>query len=99
PALTMLKSLSDVVPKDVKVDVTLYQYNTLASGGGKMVLRGETDSYASVDQILDAVKKSPVLKGVETKQSGPKPGTDTKVIEFTTNADYAGTPGQSQPKA
>ena len=92
PALTLLKSLSEVIPKDVKLDVTLYQYNTLATGGGKLVMRGETDSYASVDKILDSVKKSTLLKTVENKQSSPKPGTDNKVIEFTINADYAGDP-------
>ncbi len=93
PALTILKSLSEVIPKDLKLDVTLYQYNTLATGGGKLVLRAETDSYASVDKILDAVKTSKLLKDVENKQSSPKPGTDNKVIEFTINADYAGSVG------
>jgi general secretion pathway protein L len=93
PALTILKSLSEAIPKELKLDVTLYQYNTLAAGGGKLVLRGETDSYASVDKILDAVKTSSLLKEVESKQSSPKPGTDNKVIEFTINADYAGNVG------
>ncbi|MBM4252234.1 MAG: hypothetical protein FJ146_09705 [Deltaproteobacteria bacterium] len=90
PALTILKSLSEAIPKELKLDVTLYQFNTLAAGGGKLVLRGETDSYASVDKILDAVKTAKMLKDVESKQSSPKPGTDNKVIEFTINADYAG---------
>jgi general secretion pathway protein L len=99
PALVVLKSISETMPKDVKVDITLYQYNTLATGGGKLILNGETDSYASVDQILEAIKKAPVLKGAETKRSGPKPGTDNKVIEFTIHADYAGAAGAATPKA
>jgi len=88
----VLKSLSEVLPKELKLDVTLYQYNAIAGGGGKLVLRGETDSYATVDQILESIKKSKVLKTVEAKQSGPKPGSDNKIIEFTINADYAGLP-------
>jgi Tfp pilus assembly protein PilN len=90
PALTILKSLSEVLPKELKLEVTLYQYNVIATGGGKLVLRGETDSYALVDKILEAIKTSKVLKSVESKQSGPKPGSDGKIIEFTINADYAG---------
>jgi general secretion pathway protein L len=93
PALMILKSLSEVVPKELKLEVTLYQYNAIATGGGKLVLRGETDSYAMVDQILVAIKKSKMLKTVESKQSGPKPGSDGKIIEFTINADYAGVLG------
>ncbi len=92
PALTVLKALSEAIPKDAKVDITLYQYNTVVTGGGKMVLKGETDGYASVATIVEAVKKVQVLKGVEEKQSGAKPGTDNKVIEFTIHADYAGNP-------
>lgn len=98
PALLIMKSLSEVIPKDVKVDVTLYQYNTVVTGGGKLVLRGETDGYAAVASIVEAVKKSPALKNVEEKQSGAKPGTDNKVIEFTIHADFAGGPSAA-PKA
>ena len=92
PALVVLKSLSEAIPKEpeVKVDVTLYQYNAIITGGGKIVLKGETESYAMVDKIVEAIKKSPIVKNAEAKQSGPKPGTDNKVIEFTINADYPG---------
>ncbi len=90
PALVVLKSLSEAIPKENKVDITLYQYNTVVTGGGKLVLKGETDGYASVAAIVEAVKKMQTLKNVEEKQSGAKPGTDNKVIEFTIHADYAG---------
>lgn len=98
PALLTLKGLSETIPKDVKVDVTLYQYNTVLAGGGKLVLKGETDSYATAESVLEAMKKSEVLKNVESKQSGPKPGSDNKIIEFTIHSDYAGAPGTT-PKA
>lgn len=94
PALVTLKALSEAVPKDIKVDVILYQYNTVLTGGGKLVLRGETDGYASVASIVDAIKGVSVLKNVEEKASGAKPGSDNKIIEFTIHADFAGMPGQ-----
>lgn len=98
PALLGLKGLSEAIPKDTKIDITLYQYNAAVSGGGKLILKGETDSYASAEAVLEAMRKATVLKNVESKQSGPKPGTENKVIEFTIHSDYAGTPGQT-PKA
>lgn len=93
PALVTLKALSEAVPKDIKVDIILYQYNTVLTGGGKLVLRGETDGYASVALIVDAIKKVQVIKNVEEKNSGAKPGSDNKVIEFTIHADFAGAAG------
>lgn len=98
PALVVLKGISDAVPKELKMEITLYQYNASASGGGKLILRGETDSYASAESVLESLKKVPVLRNVESKQSGPKPGTDNKIIEFTVHADYAGSDSAS-PKA
>lgn len=98
PALMILKSLSESLPKDVKIDITLYQYTSVASGGGKLVLKGETDGYASQAKIVDAIKTSKMLKNIEEKQSGAKPGTDNKIIEFTVHADYAdGAPAPATP--
>lgn len=88
PALKILQSLSEGISKDLKVEVTLFQYNAIPGGGGKLVLKGETDSYASAESVLEAMKKIKILKNVEQKQSGPKPGTDNKVIEFTIHGDY-----------
>jgi hypothetical protein len=80
--------LSEGIPKELKVEITLFQYNAIPGGGGKLVLRGETDSYATADGILEAMKKLKILKNIEQKQSGPKPGTDNKVIEFTIHSDF-----------
>lgn len=96
PALLTLKALSEAIPKDVKVDIILYQFNTPLSGAGKLILKGETDGYASVEAIKTALKDVALLKNVDDKESGPKPG-DNKVIVFTILADYAGTLGE-EPK-
>jgi cell division ATPase FtsA len=95
PALTILKELSEAVPKDLKLDVTLYQYTTSNS---TLVLRGETDSYDAVAKILDAIRKVSSLTAVEEKASNAKPGSDNKIIEFTVNAKYSGTT-KPAPKA
>jgi type IV pilus assembly protein PilM len=90
PALITLKALSETIPKDVKVDITTYQYTTVMTGGGKLIIRGEADGYAASTAVLEAIKLSPVLKNVEEKSSAAKPG-DNKIIEFIIHADYAGT--------
>lgn len=95
PALTILKELSEAVPKDLKLDVTLYQYTTSNS---TLVLRGETDSYDAVAKILEAIRKVSSLTAVEEKASNAKPGSDNKIIEFTVNAKYSGTT-KPAPKA
>lgn len=87
PALTILKELSEFIPKDIKLDVTLYQYITSNS---TLTLRGETDSYDAVAKIVEAIKKVSSLTKVEEKSSNAKPGSDNKIIEFTINATYAG---------
>ncbi len=88
PSLKILQALSEGIAKDLKIEVTLFQYNSIPGGSGKLVLRGETESYAMAEGILDAMKKIKILKNVEQKQSGPKPGTDNKVIEFTIHGDF-----------
>jgi type IV pilus assembly protein PilM len=99
PALKILQSLSEGISKDLKVEVTLFQYNAIPGGGGKLVLKGETDSYASAESVLDAMKKIKTLKNIEQKQSGPKPGTDNKIIEFTIHGDYDQQGASEVPKA
>jgi type IV pilus assembly protein PilM len=89
PALVVLKELSEAIPKDTRLDVTLYQYNTLPAGG-KLVLRAEGDGYAASDAVKSAIEKVSSLKNVEKKGEGAKPGSDNKIIEFTIQADYAG---------
>jgi general secretion pathway protein L len=90
PALAILKDISNNIPKDYKLDVTTYDYKT-SPVGGNLTFRGQTDSYESVAKIVDALKKVPSLKAVKEKSSAPVPGSDNKIIEFTVNAEYAGT--------
>jgi len=90
PALVVLKEMSEAIPKDSKVDITLYDYKTSPSVGGKLMLRGETDGYASADAVKEAISKVKSLKNIEKKGEGAKPGSDNKVIEFTIQGDYAG---------
>lgn len=87
-ALVSLEEISNALPKELKVDVVLYRYSFTESGQGRLVLRGETDTYDSSTAILEALKKVSVLSSVEEKESGYKPGTDQKVVEFTIQAKY-----------
>lgn len=89
-ALLLLEDISAQIPKDIPVDVTLYEYKTTQPGAGKLVLRAETDNFASQQKIMDSLKKVKSLKDIEEKSSGAKPGSDGKVIEFTVHANYAG---------
>ena len=90
PALISLREISAALPSELKVDITLFQFNTTQTGEGKLVLRGETDGYASVSSVIENLKRVEIFENLEEKASGAKPGTDNKVIEFTINADYAG---------
>ena len=89
PALLVLQELSSGIPKTVKIDVTQFAYTVQPNTSvGKVVIKGETDGYSSVEAIKEALKKIPTISELEEKQSGGKPGTDNKVIEFTLNMSY-----------
>lgn len=89
PSLIALSDLSVGIPKTVKIDITQFAYTALPSSTeGKLIIRGETDGYSSVEAIKEALKKIPTITDLEEKQSGGKPGTDNKVIDFTFNATY-----------
>lgn len=89
PALLALQDLSAGIPKAVKIDVTQFAYSVQANTSvGKIVMKGETDGYSSVEAIKEALKKIPSISDIEEKQSGGKPGTDNKVIEFTLNMSF-----------
>jgi type IV pilus assembly protein PilM len=85
PALRILAELSSVVDKSVKMDFTQYDYIN-AGTGGKLMLRGETDSYESVAKIVEKVKGMSLLSDTK-EQSQRKPGSG-ETIEFTINATY-----------
>lgn len=88
PSLLVLQELSAGIPKTVKIDVTQFAYNTQPNTSvGKVILKGETDGYSSVEAIKEALKKISSISEIEEKQSGTKPGSD-KVIEFTLNMNY-----------
>lgn len=87
PALILLREISEVMPKDVELNVTQYDYKALPVGG-KLTFRGETDAYESVANVLEAMKKVSLLRNVTEKNSGAKPGTDN-VIEFIIEAEYS----------
>jgi type IV pilus assembly protein PilM len=87
--LLLLQDLSNAIPKTVKIDVTQFSFNgTPGASGGKLIMKAETDGYSSVEAIKEAIKKIPTVSDVEEKQSGSKPGSDNKVIEFTLNMNY-----------
>ena len=89
PGLLALQDLSAGLPKTIKIDVTQFNYVVQANQiGGKLSIKGETDGYSSAEAIKDAIKKIPNFSDFEDKQSGGKPGTDNKIIEFTFNMSY-----------
>ncbi len=93
PALMVLRILSERIPKTIKVDITTYDFvlgTGDGAGGGKVKLKGETDGYASVATVIESLKTVSSFRDIEEKQSGPKPGTDGKVIEFTIALNYSG---------
>ncbi|SME95554.1 pilus assembly protein PilM [Pseudobacteriovorax antillogorgiicola] len=86
-ALRVLRDISNAIPKDVKIDVTSFEFKTVSPGSGKLILKAETDNFSSQSSILEALNKVNVLSNVEEKQSGRKPGS-TEIIEFTVHANY-----------
>lgn len=97
PALMALRYLSERIPKSVKVDITTYDFVLDDTSGGKIRLKGETDGYASVATVIESLKTLAEFQNIEEKQSGPKPGTDGKVIEFTINFSFV--PGSTIQQA
>lgn len=87
-ALRILKEISTKLPKDVKIDVTLFEFKSTFPGEGNLVLKAETDNFSSQSAIVEALNQVGVLKNIEEKQSGAKPGSDGKIIEFTVHASY-----------
>ena len=90
-ALKVLHAISSAIPEKTKIDVTLFDFKTTFPGSGKLVLKAETDNFSSQAAILEALSQIPLLQEVEEKNSGAKPGSDGKVIEFTVHAKYQAT--------
>ncbi len=87
-ALVSLYEMSKVMPKDVKVDITSFDYRAVGGGYGKLSIRAETDNFSSQSKIIEALTKIPNFKNVKEKNSGTKPGSGGKIIEFTVDANY-----------
>jgi type IV pilus assembly protein PilM len=83
--LRILNEISQVIPTDIKVDVTNYFVQ-----GKTFNLEGETDSFSSSEKILGFLQKSPSLVNVERKSQENKPGTDGKVVKFIVSAEIKG---------
>ena len=86
-ALVSLYELSKAIPKDVKVDITSFDYRSISAGSGKLSIRAETDNFSSQSKIIEAMGKVAVFTNVKEKNSGTKPGSGGKVIEFTVDAN------------
>lgn len=87
--LLALQDISAAIPKTVKIDVTQFLFTGESGGpGGKLTLKAETDGYSSVEAIKEVLKKVPTISDLEEKQSGGKPGSDNKVIEFSFIMNY-----------
>ena len=89
-SLLVLKAISEKLPKDLELNVTLYQFNANDRGGGRLTLKGETNGYDAVAKTLENLKQVQVLSEVKEKSSQAKPGTDGKIIEFIFQANYEG---------
>ena len=87
-ALVSLYEMSKLMPKDVKIDITSFDFRSLGGGIGKLSIRAETDNFSSQSKIIEALTKVPVFKDVKEKNSGTKPGSGGKIIEFTVDANY-----------
>lgn len=92
PTLKILKEISKTIPKDLKVDVSLFDYRSTGPGVGKLTLKAETDNFSSGASIIESLGKISILSDVAEKQSGAKPGSNGKIIEFTVNANYEAAP-------
>lgn len=91
-ALIALNAISEKMPTDIKIDVTLYKYSS-KEDGGKIQFEGETDNFESVESIKETLKNVSVLSDLEEKQVTSKPGSDGKVKVFKLQANYKGSKG------
>jgi len=89
-SLLVLKAISEKLPKNLELNVTLYQFNANDRGGGRLTLKGETNGYDAVAKALENLKQVQVLSEIKEKSSQAKPGTDGKIIEFIFQANYEG---------
>ncbi|MFK7872378.1 MAG: pilus assembly protein PilM [Oligoflexales bacterium] len=89
-AFRVLQKISEKIPKELLVDVTLFRYETRPDGSGFIRLKAETDSYATQAEIITALQSIKLLEEVEEKSSGAKIGSSGNIIEFVVQGVYKG---------
>jgi len=91
PALIVLKQISEVMPKEVKIDVTRFEFvrpQRSETGNWQLTFRGDAEDYLGVTTIEESLAKVPSLTNIARERASEKPGTGGKVIEFILKADY-----------
>ncbi len=83
-ALEILKAISEKMPKDVTVDIS-----RLNISGGKVFLRGETNSFASVDKIVTALSSYKYFTDVQKGEvkDAPTPGKKSFSLSMRISTD------------
>jgi hypothetical protein len=86
--LMLLKKVSEALPKEVKVDVTSFDYKGGEAGVGKLSIKGETDNYDTHSQILKAFQAIADIQEVKDAGTSFKPGSNQKVLQFRITATH-----------
>jgi type IV pilus assembly protein PilM len=86
--LMLLKKVSDTLPKEVKIDVTSFDFKAGEGGVGKLSIKGETDNYDTHSQILKAFEGLREVSEVKDAGTSFKPGSNQKVLQFRITATH-----------
>ena len=84
-----MSEISSQIPKEVKIDVRYYAYSQTPNGG-RIELRGDTDSFESSATIADSIKKVEKLTEVKRRDESWKPGSNKKILDFNITANLTG---------
>ena len=74
-----------MIKAELTLDTTLYQYTVPKGGGGKLVFKAEVDDFTAWTELLETIKRVPVLMNVSEKSSNQKPGS--KKIDYVIHAE------------
>ena len=78
-ALVALKEVSAGLSKEIKVEVVEYRYTLSPDASGKLKLRIEADSFDTIQNFIESLKKNNAFDSVNEKSSGTKPGSEIKI--------------------
>lgn len=71
--LDILKEISSLIPKEIRVNIDELEINTINK---KVTLEGETDTFSSIDKIEQELKKSKIFVEINSKpEKGVKEGS------------------------